>query len=148
MKAKFYRCPICGNVIVKLIDGGQVPVCCNRTMQCLTPFTASCESADGSNYYKAENCPSEASPNRGTNEHHIPVVEEMGSGNYRVCVGKDSHPMSKEHHIAFIVALTKHGATVRMLSNEEPPCAQFHLDEPPLAFYAYCNVHGLWMKEL
>ena len=37
MATKFYKCPHCGNVIVKMVDGGPVPVCCGEPMNELDP---------------------------------------------------------------------------------------------------------------
>lgn len=122
MKAKFYRCPICGNVIVKLVDSKIVPVCCGQTMERLDP-------ADS----------------EGKEEYHQPVVEAMGGCAYRVSVGHDPHPMTKEHHIAFIAAETWRGGVVRIISTDSPASTTFYLDDTPCAFYAYCNLHGLWM---
>ena len=32
MEAKFYKCPICGNVFAVIEDSGVVPVCCGKPM--------------------------------------------------------------------------------------------------------------------
>jgi superoxide reductase len=36
---KFYRCDHCKNVIVKVHNGGPIPVCCGETMKELLPNT-------------------------------------------------------------------------------------------------------------
>ena len=39
MEVKFYRCPHCGNIIVKVKDSGVPVVCCGAPMQELVPNT-------------------------------------------------------------------------------------------------------------
>ena len=33
MELKFYRCPICGNIVVKLENSGVPVVCCGKPME-------------------------------------------------------------------------------------------------------------------
>ena len=40
MATKFYKCPHCGNVIVKVVDSGVTPVCCGEPMKELNPKDA------------------------------------------------------------------------------------------------------------
>lgn len=140
MKAKFFRCPKCGNVIVKLVDSNVIPSCCGEPMQILVPQTSH-EKQD----CEEKSCTTVSS--QGKHEYHEPVVEHLNTCVTRVCVGKDPHPMSKEHNICFIAVETKRGGEVRILKNGEEPCALFNLDDTPCAYYAYCNIHGLWMTK-
>ena len=82
-------------------------------------------------------------------EKHVPVVEKI-EGGYRVTVGEVEHPMTEEHHIAFIYLETENGVTRKDLDHTGKPEAVFALaeGEKPVAVYEYCNLHGLWKKEL
>lgn len=121
MKAKFYHCPICGNVVVKLIDSGITPSCCEQPMTLLSPAEA-----------------------EGKEEYHMPVVERIGKYGYRVSIGEEPHPMTEAHAIRFVAAVTPLGGAVHMLPNNAPALTTFCLDDTPCCFYAYCNLHGLW----
>lgn len=160
MKAKFYKCPICGNLMVKLIDGNQVPICCGKPMILLSPKTAADEmpfkSESDTEEYKSkctsepkgttEQCKDKCTDEpHGATEYHAPVLENIGKCHYRVKIGKDPHPMTEEHHICFVAIETENGCTVRMFPRDKAACATFYLQEPPIAVYAYCNIHGLWM---
>ena len=39
MTTKFYKCEMCGNVVVKLVDSKVPLVCCGQKMQELVPNT-------------------------------------------------------------------------------------------------------------
>lgn len=145
MKAKFYRCPICGNLMVKLIDGNQVPVCCGKPMTLLSAKTANDETPT-----KCENdtqqCKSKCTDEpHGNTEYHAPVLENIDKCRYRIKIGKEPHPMTDEHHICFVAIETENGCTAHMLQHDKAACITLDLHEPPTAVYAYCNIHGLWM---
>lgn len=123
MAIKFFKCPICGNVIVKLVDSGVVPVCCGEAMQLL-----------------------EAGVTDGAHEKHVPVVTRTDRGTLQASVGQVAHPMLPEHHICFIAAETRHGVLVHQLTPGEPAQAEFcDITDEVVAVYEYCNLHGLWM---
>lgn len=122
MKTQIYHCPICGNVITLLVNSGPVPVCCGSTMEEL-----------------------HAGESEGKVEYHRPVVEPLGGCAFRVTVGYDPHPMARDHHIDFLLVETWRGFVVRRLNKGEAAMSTFYLDDTPIAFYAYCNLHGLWM---
>lgn len=123
MATKFYHCNVCGNVMAAVVPSGVTPFCCECKMEELVP------------------CSSD-----GKTEYHVPEVKRVNEYTIKVKVGKDYHPMTKEHHICFIVVETKDGAMMRYLSPNEPPEATFLCAEDPIAVYAYCNLHGLWRK--
>lgn len=79
-------------------------------------------------------------------EKHLPSVETSGL-TYRVKVGSERHPMTPEHHIQWIEMLTPSGVQHSCLKPGCEPYAIFHTHEHPLAFRAYCNLHGLWRME-
>lgn len=130
MKARFYRCSVCGNVVVKLVDSNLTPACCGRPMEELAAHTL------------ADEAPVDAPV--GKTEYHVPQVTALGHGAYRISVGSEPHPMTRDHHIAFVAATTRTGGSVAMLCSSCPAEATLVLAEPPVAFYAYCNIHGLW----
>ncbi|MBQ0064080.1 MAG: hypothetical protein KBS94_08730 [Prevotella sp.] len=127
MKVNFYRCPVCGNIIVKMFDGGAVPVCCGKPMMLL-----------------------EANTTDGKTEYHVPVIEKVDDRRLRVKIGKEPHPMKKEHYIQFIFVETcskqgKHaGRFVWLKPEDTPQCTFCVCTEDVVNVYEYCNVHGLW----
>ena len=55
--------------------------------------------------------------------------------------------MTAEHHIAFIYVETEKGGVTVNLKNE--PVAEICVcKDKPVAVYEYCNLHGLWKKDL
>ena len=82
-------------------------------------------------------------------EKHVPAVSVEGNL-VRVNVGEVNHPMTPEHYIPWVALETSHGAQVRWLQPTDAPAVSFVLAEGEAAkvVYAYCNLHGLWQKEL
>jgi superoxide reductase len=83
------------------------------------------------------------------NEKHIPVVTVDGN-KVTVVVGEVEHPMTEAHLIQWIVLETKKGSQKKVLSATDAPRAEFTLEEgdEAVAAYEYCNLHGLWKKEI
>ena len=126
MATHFFLCTTCGNVIVKFVDGGPVPLCCGHQMVELQPNTVD-----------------------GVSEKHLPVLRQLDECTVEVSVGSTPHPMEQRHHICFICLETAHGIHVRWLNPEHPAVATFCIgNEKPVAVYAYCNIHGLWKTKL
>ena len=122
---KFYRCEHCGNIVEKIIDSGVSIVCCGEEMTELIPNTTD-----------------------GAIEKHVPVVTVEGS-KVTVKVGSVLHPMTAEHYIQMIYLQTTNGIQCKKLSPTDTPEAVFYIgNEKPVAVYEYCNLHGLWKKEL
>ncbi len=122
---KFYICEKCGNVVEIINASGVTPHCCGQKMTLL-----------------------EAGVVEASREKHIPEVE-VSEGKVKVTVGSVIHPMAEEHSILWIYLETDRGAYRRDLKVGEHPVAEFVLaDEKPVAVYAYCNLHGLWKKEI
>ena len=119
---KFYRCNHCGNIIAYVEDKGVPVVCCGEKMGELVPGTTD-----------------------AAQEKHVPVIEKAGNL-VTVKVGSVSHPMTEEHHIAWIVLETKQGKQRKALDHTGKPEAVFALVEGDevVAAYEYCNLHGLW----
>ncbi|MDR2724938.1 MAG: desulfoferrodoxin [Candidatus Adiutrix sp.] len=122
---KFFICKICGNVVGFALARGAPLTCCGEKVTELVPNTV------------------EASA-----EKHLPAVT-VSAGALGVEVGSVAHPMTDEHHIAFVFVGTKKGGQRKALkAGEEPKTAFSFTDDEPLAAYAYCNLHGLWKTEV
>ena len=82
-------------------------------------------------------------------EKHVPAVQVEGNL-VRVNVGEVEHPMTEAHYIPWIVLESSHGAQIRWLQPTDAPSVSFLLaeGEEPKVVYAYCNLHGLWKKDL
>lgn len=117
---KFYKCNKCGNVAIKVVDSGVPMVCCGEKMELLEPNTVD-----------------------ASGEKHMPVVTLLGDGKIRVEVGSVHHPMTPEHHIAFIYVETDNGG-IRVDLKDEPVADIYVGGENVVAVYEYCNLHGLW----
>lgn len=122
METKFFLCNICGNVVVKVVDSGIVPSCCDEEMEEVTPNLS-----------------------EGKTEYHLPVVERVDDWHVRVKVGKEPHPMTKEHFIQFVYVETSHGGHLHYFEPGQPAEFVFGCNVCKIkAVYAYCNIHGLW----
>ena len=122
MEVKFYRCPHCGNIVVKVKDSGVPVVCCGQPMQELVPNTGD-----------------------GAGEKHVPVYYREGN-EVVVNVGSVNHPMLDNHYIEWIMLQTKSGNQRKLLKPGEEPTRRFLVDpnDEVLAVYEYCNLHGLY----
>lgn len=81
-------------------------------------------------------------------EKHIPEVTIEGD-KITVAVGSVLHPMSEEHNIEWVYVETEKGGQMKHFAPTDEPKAVFSLvDDKALKVYAYCNLHGLWVKEL
>ena len=124
MTTKFYKCEMCGNVVVKMVDSKVPIVCCGQKMQELVPNTVD-----------------------ASNEKHVPVVTWLDNNTIKVEVGSVAHPMEPEHHIAFIYVDTDNGG-IKVDLKDKPEAVIALGQSKPLAVYEYCNLHGLWMTKM
>ena len=124
-KAKFFRCPHCGNLMFVVNGSGVVPGCCGEPMLELKPNT------------------------NGAGEKHTPVVDQDGQ-KVTVTVSEVLHPMQEDHWIEWVYLETDKGGYYRTFKAGEKPEAVFEIqpDEQPMDAYAYCNLHGLWKNEI
>ena len=122
-EVKFYKCPVCGN-IVELIEGDiKRTKCCGQEMELLV----------------ANNVDAAV-------EKHVPVYEVVDN-ELVVTVGEVEHPMSEEHYIMWVLLVTDNRSyRVELKPNDKPVVKLPYVDNSTL--YAYCNLHGLWKKEL
>ena len=120
-RAKFYVCPVCGNVIQSI--GEAVISCCGITLPPAIP-----EPADDAR----------AVPEPADDAHFMNV--EIVEDEYYVTL---DHPMTKDHYISFIAALSDQGIQFVKLYPEGNAEARFKRNRVE-KLYAYCNRHGLF----
>ena len=118
-EVKFYRCPICGNVI-ELIDGDSKRItCCGKNMELLVANTVD-----------------------AAVEKHVPVYKKDGE-KLIVSVGEVIHPMEEKHYIMWLAMVYDNKVIrVNLLPNEAPEAVFNYVENAEI--YAYCNLHGLW----
>ena len=123
---KFYICKHCGNMIGMIKSSGVNVVCCGDPMTELKPNTV-----------------------EASQEKHLPVVTIEGNI-VKVKVGSVEHPMTEEHHIAWIYLETEQGGQRKKLAVCSKPEAEFALagGDKVVGVYEYCNLHGLWLTKV
>lgn len=125
MKAKFYICRKCGNLVGMVHDAGVPLMCCGQKMDVL-----------------------EANTVDASGEKHLPVVT-VADDVLTVNIGSAPHPMGEDHLIEWVFVETEHGGQRKALKAGDAPTVEFALkDDKPVAVYAYCNLHGLWKTDL
>ena len=112
-RGKFYACPVCGNIIHT--TGEAVISCCGITLPALEAETG------------------------GEDDCHTPHIEII-EDEYFVTI---NHPMTKEHYISFIAAISDQGIQLIKLYSEGPAQARLKIAGVRKIF-AYCNLHGLF----
>ena len=126
MAVKFFKCEHCGNVIQKVVDSKVPVVCCGEKMKELMVNTVD-----------------------ASVEKHLPVVTRVDDCHIKVEIGSVAHPMTEDHHIAFIYVETEKGGLRIDLPHDGKPEAVFcTCGDKPIAVYEYCNLHGVWKTEL
>ena len=83
----------------------------------------------------------------GAHEKHVPVVSQTAD-TVTVKVGSVEHPSLPAHYIEFIVLETCTGIHTKWLKPGDKPEAVFTVNEPVIAAYEFCNLHGLWKTEV
>lgn len=122
---QFFVCEECGNLVGMIHSSGAPMICCGQKMKELVANTSD-----------------------GAKEKHVPVVTVDGD-TVTVEVGSVAHPMVEAHYIQWIYLHTERGGQRKALKPGEAPKAVFVLkDDKAVAAYEYCNLHGLWKKEL
>lgn len=128
-KNMILRCASCGLTVETVSDQGctQCVVCCSEPMEELEAKTADAKM-----------------------EKHVPFPVDQPGTAMLVKVGETMlHPMTKEHHIAWIEVID--GTTVfrQYLKEETPPEALFPVKlKQGMLLREYCNIHGLWEKRV
>ncbi len=122
---KFFKCNVCGNIVELVKSGGGELVCCGQPMEELKANTVD-----------------------AAVEKHVPVATVDGDV-LDVVVGAVEHPMTEEHYIQFVVVELEDGTYRKDLNPNEAPKATFNVaGKKAVAVYEYCNLHGLWKKDL
>ena len=125
-EVKVFKSAKCNELVLVLKDDDGHLACCGEPMKLLKANTTD-----------------------AANEKHVPVVTVDGN-KVTVVVGEVEHPMTEAHLIQWIVLETKKGSQKKVLSATDAPRAEFTLEEgdEAVAAYEYCNLHGLWKKEI
>lgn len=127
LRAKFYVCPLCGNVIHAT---GEASIsCCGIALPVLEVENA----VDGRIPAAPENAAA-ADPSV-----HLPQVEVADGEVYLTM----EHPMGKDHFISFMAYVTTDQVLFRKLYPEQTADARFPYRGLGTIF-AYCNRHGLF----
>ena len=123
---RFFICKGCGKIIGMIRPSKCPTKCCGEAMEEMVPNTTD-----------------------AALEKHVPVIEVNGR-DVTVTVGSTEHPMLEEHFIMWIALETKQGAQRKELSPGQAPRVSFALAEGDevVAAYEYCNLHGLWKKDI
>lgn len=122
-KLEMYKCDVCGNLIEVVLPGNGELVCCDKPMILL-----------------------EANTVDAATEKHVPVFEKRGE-ELDIRIGSSPHPMTNEHYIQFIEAISKDERYVKrkyLYPNEEPILKLKCYDVGSIIARENCNLHGLW----
>ena len=119
----FLKREICGNIVGMIENAGVTVKCCGKDMVALVPNTVD-----------------------AAKEKHVPVAVREGN-RMTVNVGAVDHPMTEEHHIAWIVIAQDKKTQRITLEHTGKPSAVFCVDDGSATIYEYCNLHGLWAVE-
>lgn len=120
-----YKCEVCGNIVEMLHPGGGTLVCCGQdmTFQNVNTFDE-------------------------VGEKHMPelfVEDDIA----KVVVGSIEHPMTEEHYIEWIEIHLSDKVLRKHLQPGDEPKAEFCLDHKAVVMVrAYCNLHGMWQKNI
>lgn len=122
---KFYKCPVCGQIVEKIKDKNIPIMCCGKVMEEVPANTV-----------------------EASTEKHIPIIN-MEKNVASIEVGSIAHPMEEAHYIEFIYVVTNKGNyRYNLKPNDEAKITLVLSDnEKIMSAYAYCNLHGLWKAE-
>lgn len=120
---EIYRCEVCGNMVIKIKNGGGTLTCCGQPMKLLN-----------------------ANSTDAAQEKHVPVISKE-DGKIKVSVGSVLHPMLEEHYIEWIALVTEDKVQITYLKPGAEPKAEFDAVDSGTV-YEYCNLHGLWKAEV
>ena len=121
---KVFKCNKCGNIVELIEDGKGVLTCCGEAMEELVPNTVDAAA-----------------------EKHVPYTAIEEDDVLYVKVGEVDHPMTEDHYITWVAAVYDDSVLKYTFKPGEVPEAVFDYEEG-MVVYAYCNLHGLWKKEL
>ncbi len=119
-KLELYRCEICGNIVQIMHEGMDALVCCGEPMNKIDSHGIEEE----------------------MKEKHVPAF----LNEQEIQIGSEPHPMTPEHHIEFIQAMSedkKHVYTKFLEITDEP---KMKINNQYKKAREYCNIHGLWQN--
>ena len=120
---KLLKCKACGKVVEIIQEGCPTINCCGEKMVLVEPNTVD-----------------------AANEKHIPYTQ-IDENKVFVKIGEIEHPMEEKHYINFVVAEYENKQIKKYFKPGEKPETTFDY-EKGMKIYSYCNLHGLWIKEL
>lgn len=144
---RFYHCAACGTVIEMIHDGGCPLSCCGSEMEHLIPNTDTPNPKHTPLVHirKKHATPEECCSTPDTES----CCTDGSCEQYCVSVGAEEHPMTDDHAIRWVYLQTNVGGHRKCLAPGGKPSACFALtEEKPVAVYAYCDKHGLYMTEI
>lgn len=121
---QMYKCSVCGNIVEVAHASVGTLVCCNKPMELLPEKTEDVGA-----------------------EKHVPVIEKIRGG-IKVKIGSVPHPMEQQHYIEFIEVLADDKIYRQYLKPGQAPEAEFKISAKKITAREYCNLHGLWKKEM
>ena len=120
---KYFKCPICGNVI-EVVNGDIKRIkCCDKSLELLVANTID-----------------------ASLEKHVPTYEIEGN-EIIVKVGEVIHPMEENHYIMWISLVTNEKVIRVSLKPGEEPIVRLPYIKGSV-IYEYCNLHGLWKNNV
>ncbi len=121
-QSQIWKCEICGNIIEVLHQGADSLVCCGQPMK----------------------LQKEKTKDEGK-EKHVPVIEDLGDGKYKIKIGSIPHPMEEKHFIEWVEVICELGNFKYFLKPKDKPEVIFYLGKiKNFEVREYCNIHGLW----
>lgn len=121
-KNEIYKCSLCGNIVAVLHGGDGELVCCGEKMKKLVENTTD-----------------------AAKEKHVPVIEKLDGGGFKVKVGSVTHPMEEKHYIEWIELIADGKSYRQFLAPGQSPEATFCcIKADTVMAREYCNLHGLW----
>ena len=127
---ELYKCPKCHLVV-------EIASSCNCDEPCMRCCGEQLE-------------PVRANTVDAAREKHVPHAERL-DGKIIVQIGSELHPMTAEHHIVWIEVTGGEWSLRKYLKAEEAPRGEFKLCcncQEKVKVRAFCNLHGLWEKEI
>lgn len=124
-ETEIYVCEICGKIVEVLRDGDGRLVCCGQEMTLEKAKVDDSENA----------------------EKHAPSAKREGK-RVEVQIGAVEHPSDREHYIEWVEISQGNRSKRVELQPGDRPIVEFCVEDGPALARAYCNVHGLWKKEV
>lgn len=122
-KLEMYKCELCSNLIEVVLPGVGELVCCGQPMTLLLANTVD-----------------------AAQEKHVPFFVKKDE-ELEIRIGSEPHPMTDEHYIQFIEAVSKDERYVKrkyLYPSDDPIMVLKGYDIGSMIARENCNLHGLW----